>query len=81
MPNLPDELRYKVEVAQTTGAFNGLTIHPIKAKGFVLNKQKFTDATDLVGQWKVYPASVRVALPLMLHRQESVGRKVRLYSS
>ena len=47
MQELSMSLRRKVEAAQELGASNWLTTLPIRAKGFNLNKQEFTDAIAL----------------------------------
>ena len=53
MTQLPEEMPKKVLVARETGASNWLTALPIKAKGFSLNKQEFTDALALRYGWPI----------------------------
>ena len=50
---LPEKTRKKVELAMETGASNWTSSLPIKAKGFSLNKQEFTDALALRYGWKI----------------------------
>ena len=44
LPNLSDQMKRKLTLAQETGASNCLSALLIRAKGFLLNKQEFTDA-------------------------------------
>ena len=51
LPNLSDQMKRKLTLAQETGASNWLSALPIRAKGFSLNKQEFTDALALRYGW------------------------------
>ena len=51
MPNLSDQMKRKLTLAQETGVSNWLSALPIRAKGFSLNKQEFTDALALRYSW------------------------------
>ena len=51
LPNLSDQMKRKLTLAQETGASNWLSALPIRAKGFSLNKQEFTDALALRYSW------------------------------
>ena len=53
MPNLSDQIKRKLTLVQETGASNWLSALPIRAKGFSLNKQEFTDALALRYGWIV----------------------------
>ena len=53
LPNLSDQMKRKLTLAQETGASNWLSALPIRAKGFSLNKQEFTDALTLRYGWIV----------------------------
>ena len=53
LPNLSDQMKRKLTLAQETGASNWLSALPIRAKGFSLNKQEFTDALALRYGWIV----------------------------
>lgn len=46
-------LRQKIQLATETGASSWLTSLPIKAKGFMLNKQEFNDAIALRYGWPI----------------------------
>ena len=50
---LPNNLHRKLAIAQEADASNWLTSLPIRAKGFSLNKQEFTDALALRYGWPV----------------------------
>ena len=52
-PLLNNILQRKLAIAQEVGASNWLTTLPIRAKGFNLNKQEFTDALALRYGWPV----------------------------
>ena len=52
-PQLSDDLQRRLTMAQEVGASNWLTTLPIRAKGFNLNKQEFTDALALRYGWPV----------------------------
>ena len=52
LPNLSDQMKRKLTMAQEIGASNWLSALPISAKGFSLNKQEFTDALALRYGWK-----------------------------
>ena len=47
------DMKRKLAIAQEVGASNWLTSLPIRAKGFSLNKQEFTDALALRYGWPV----------------------------
>ena len=53
LPNLSDQMKQKLTMAQETGALNWLSALPIRAKGFSLKKQEFTDALALRYSWIV----------------------------
>ena len=53
LPNLSDQMKRKLTLAQETGASNWLSALPIRAKGFSLNKQEFTNALALRNGWIV----------------------------
>ena len=53
LPNLSGQMKQKLTMAQETGASNWLSALPIRAKGFSLNKQEFTDALALRYGWIV----------------------------
>ena len=66
-PNLSDQMKRKLTLAQEMGALNWLSALPIRAKGFSLNKQEFTDALALRYGWiiKGLPKFVHVGKILM----------------
>ena len=51
--NLSDQMKRKLTLAQEMGASNWLSALPIRAKGFSLNRQEFTDALSLRYGWIV----------------------------
>ena len=53
IPRISEDMRLRLAMAQEVGASNWLTALPIKAKGFSLNKQEFTDALALRHGWPV----------------------------
>ena len=53
LPNLSNQMKQKLTLAQETGALNWLSALLIRAKGFSLNKQEFTDALALRYGWIV----------------------------
>ena len=53
LPNLSNQMKRKLTMAQETGASNWQSSLPIRAKGFSLNKQEFTDALALRYGWIV----------------------------
>ena len=52
-PNLSDQMKQKLTLAQEMGASNWLSALLIRPKGFSLNKQEFTDALALRYGWIV----------------------------
>ena len=53
LPNLSDQMKRKLTLAQKMGASNWLSALQIRAKGFSLNKQEFTYALALRYGWIV----------------------------
>ena len=53
LPNLSDQMKRKLTLAQETGASNWLSALPIRARRFLLNKQEFADALALRYGWIV----------------------------
>ena len=51
LPDLSAKMKRKLTLAQETGTSNWLSALPIRAKGFSLNKQEFTNALALRYGW------------------------------
>ena len=82
MPNLSGQMKRKLTTAQETGASNWLSALPIRAKGFSLNKQEFTDALALRYGWIVKDSQKFVHVgKILMNVMQCLVKKEVLYPS